>query len=320
MNNVTQNVILAEYAVKYVETIMSKKPGAFNRPESVVHQVLPGMPPYPPKPLQGPDRPPEQGMFASLGSLLFDSPWVADQKAKLAGEKQWVTALNDGVSAKRKEIEGKRDEQKARMLKVIGQGGDPAANAILVGSQVEQSGVGNCGEQSYVAFKYLVTKGAPGLAIVDWDEMARWKGKGDDKVPTGNHTFVVIGMDPTVPEVTEASLLIPPVWGENAVVCDPWYHEWFKVESLDDWQTRMKRILGETRNIRPDQPWLTKSIAETQGQTAAYAKTVMQNWNFKRLVYLPHRNPQLVQLACSIGNELRELRDMRASNFRGRAL
>ncbi|WP_160110140.1 hypothetical protein [Caballeronia choica] len=49
------------------------------------------------------------------------------------------------------------------MLKVLKRGGDPARNAILIGSKVEQSGIGNCGEQSYVAFKYLVTQGAPGL-------------------------------------------------------------------------------------------------------------------------------------------------------------
>jgi hypothetical protein len=316
MNNVTQNLILAEYAVSYVETIMSKGPGAFNRPDSVAHRVLPGMP-YP-RPKQGPQPRPEQGLFASLGSYLFDSQWVADQKAKLEAQKQWPAELNAALSAKKKQIEQERDDQKVRLLKVAEQSSDPAVNAICVGSLVELSGLGNCGEQSYVAFKYLVTKGAPGLAIVDWDEMARWKGEG--KVPTGNHTFVVIGMDPTVPEVTEGSLMIPPAWGENAVVCDPWYHEWFKVESLEDWQRRMKRILGETRNIAPDQPWLNKTVAASQGMTAPYAKTVMQNWKFKRLVYLAHRNPDLVMLACGIGNELRELRNMRASHYRGHRL
>ena len=49
------------------------------------------------------------------------------------------------------------------MLKLLKRGGDPARNAILIGSKVEQSGIGNCGEQSYVAFKYLMTQGAPGL-------------------------------------------------------------------------------------------------------------------------------------------------------------
>src|SRR5262245_54396761 len=37
MSDLSMNLMLAEQAVKYVATIMSKGPGAFNRPESVVH-------------------------------------------------------------------------------------------------------------------------------------------------------------------------------------------------------------------------------------------------------------------------------------------
>lgn len=311
MANLTQNLILAEYAVQYVETIMSKGLGPANRPESIVHRVLrnpdPDMPPLP-KTLQGDESAISwSGLKSWMSERVYGSP-----------REQWAKSLKEQLANKTQEIEKAVNVQRDRFKTTISNRADLDAEqkAILVGATVELSGLGNCGEQSRVAFKYLVTKGAPGLAIVNWGKISRLSDQ--EKAPTGNHTFVVIGMDPNVPNVTEASLVFPPKWGENAVVCDPWYHDWFKVGSVNDWQSRMKRILGETRNIAPDQPWLNRNVAHQQGKATEklYAQTVTDNWQFAREAFLPHGTPELVKLACESGNKLRTLRQMGTVNWR----
>lgn len=304
MTNLTQNLILAEYAVKYVAAIMSKGLGPFNRPESVVHRVLPKMPPVP-KPSQGnEDDNLANRLMVGLSEFVVGSP-----------KQQWAKTLTDARLDKKREIEKARNWQNENDLQPVFKvkNLDEAEKAILVGSMVEMSGLGNCGEQSYVAFKYLVTKGAPGLAIVDWGERSNHVAN----QKTGNHMFVVIGMDTDVPKVTRASLVFPPNWGENAVVCDPWYHDWFKVTSVKDWQSRMKRILGETTGIAPNDSRLNLKSARDEGKTKEYAKAVTENWNFNRVVFLPHGKPGLVKLACTTGNELRTLRQMGPANGPG---
>lgn len=319
MTNLTQNLILAEYAVKYVETIMSKGPGAYNRPESVVHRLPAEMrSPPPPRPLHGPDLPPQQGLFGTIGRFLGDSAWVAAQKARTRDYQEWLAKRDDALRGKTAEIRKEREDQQAKLRITVDQGGDSARNAILCASLVERTGLGNCGEQSYVAFKYLVTKGAPGLAIMDWDSMLN-SPKGADKL-TGNHTFVVIGMDATAPDLTHGSLLAPPAWGENAVVCDPWYHEWFKVESVNDWQSRMKRILSETLGLPAGALDRAKANEGGTEQTKYYAQNLVKTWRFKRLAFLPHGNADLTRLACMIGNQLPTLHERRAPHFRGAAL
>ncbi len=174
----------------------------------------------------------------------------------------------------------------------------------MMAGLIQKTKLGNCGEQSAVAFKYLITRGAPGLAIVDW--------RG------GNHTFVVIGMDPGVPDISKATLMIPPTWGKAAVVCDPWYHEWFSVESLDDWQSKMKRIVADTSSAPRHK--IERDAAVASGDTTPYAKTMVYKWEFARLAYLPHPVPDLTNLACTSGipNPLKE--QTRATSFRGHAL
>ena len=309
MASLTQNLILAEYAVKYVEAIMSKGPGPANRPESVVHRVLrdPDMPPVP-KPLPGSeDATSWSGLKAWMSERMYGSP-----------QEQWARNLQERQANKTKEIEKAVNVQRDLIKTSISNKADldTEQKAILVGATVELSGLGNCGEQSRVAFKYLVTKGAPGLAIVNWGKISRLSNQ--ENALSGNHTFVVIGMDPNVPNVTEASLVFPPKWGENAVVCDPWYHDWLKVTSVNDWQSRMKRILGETRNIAPDQPWLNRDVAHQRGKATEkeYAKSMADNWRFERQAFLPHGKPDLVKLACESGNQLRTLRQMGTANWR----
>jgi hypothetical protein len=278
MANSKYNLILAEYAVEYVQTIMSKGLGPDNRMESVVHKLTVPVPPVE----EGPS--PQRGWGLEQ---VFGTEWEKRRDAQVAARNDWPRHLAE----KKSEIVAAVARQRSDFAplgkelftgKTDGLWRENAA--VQLGAIVEKSGLGNCGEQSCVAFKYLITRGAPGLAIVNWEG--------------GNHTFVVIGMDPNVPKVSTGTLTIAPVWGPDAVVCDPWYHEWFAVESIADWQSKMKRIFADA-NARP--------LALTEGKAAAaagtkqeYAKGLIKRWKFDRLAYLRHGDTALTQLACGL--------------------
>lgn len=296
-SNATQNLILAEYAVKYVEAIMSQGLGAFNRPESVMHRVLPTMGPYP-RVEEGPSPKPHFFQF-------WDTEWESKQQEERNLQQDWKLELAKKRYFKKIEITNKREEQRQEVLKIIrSEEGSREERAILVAGLVEQNKVGNCGEQSYVAFKYLVTKQAPGLEIVD--------------IEGGNHVFVAIGMEATTPEKSTGTFIIPPKWGPAAVVCDPWRHEWFRVESVFDWQAKMKRIIAETKELPPE--WIDKKVAEREDNKRGYAESMKKVWTFTRKAYLAHPTTALVQLACGTGNPLKTLQDMRAPHYRGEVL
>lgn len=94
-------------------------------------------------------------------------------------------------------------------------------------------GVGNCNEQAAVAFDYLRTVGREtGLACVGF--------------PEHDHVFVVLGLPQKPPDNDKYTFgQGPPAsWGDEAVVCDPWYHEWFHVNT--DWKRKGERILSTT--------------------------------------------------------------------------
>ena len=129
---------------------------------------------------------------------------------------------------------------------------------------------------------------------------------------TGNHTFVVVGMDPATPQVSLASLDTPPQWGAHAVVCDPWYHEWFAVsgpQTLSQWTAKMSRILAETQPVLKD--GLNRGGEWRSAQ-----------WKFKRLAYLAVAPTELRSMACQRFDDekLKLLQQMRAPSWRGRAL
>lgn len=291
--NLTQNLILAQCAVKHVEMIMSRGPGPFNRDESVVHRLM--AEDKWPMAKEGPEPPPAS-YFEAARRKMFDSQWVADQKSVPL---QRQKALQE----KKQDIEKKRDEQKDKLFKVMTHP-DPVMHLLMMACEIEKTGLGNCGEQSMVAFKYLVTKSAPGLALMH--------------INGGNHEFVVLGMDVTVPAVTKGSLTFPPDWGHNAVVCDPWYHEWFAVGSLD-WQPKMKRILGETLGIAPQDAHLNKAAVKNSAEATVYAKTMTAQWQFTREIWLPHVGPDMVEFASMNRNSV-PLQQMRAPTFRGTQL
>jgi len=72
-----------------------------------------------------------------------------------------------------------------------------------VAAAAEENGCGNCGEQSAVAFVYLLDHR---VRPIDW--MALQK--------PGDHNFVVIG------RVSGSDDTDPGTWGPAAIVCDPW--------------------------------------------------------------------------------------------------
>ncbi|MCF1428451.1 MAG: hypothetical protein LPH19_10965 [Shewanella sp.] len=93
----------------------------------------------------------------------------------------------------------------------------------------EQSGIGNCTEQACVGFRYLCNCTQCKvftLASVGLD-----------------HVFLVLGAGKDEVE-GYYRLIQAPDWPENAVICDPWYNEWFIVKK--DWSLKMRLILETT--------------------------------------------------------------------------
>lgn len=76
-----------------------------------------------------------------------------------------------------------------------------------------ESGLGNCGEMSWIAYYYLQTIHAANIAVVT--------------IQNGNHTFAVVGLPKpswwqNKQGITVRSNQPPEDWGQDAVVCDPW--------------------------------------------------------------------------------------------------
>src|SRR5262245_42358035 len=90
---------------------------------------------------------------------------------------------------------------------------------------------GNCTEQSAFAFDYLRSRGERGMAWICF--------------PSHNHMFTVLGLDVPPAETEEFKIGSgpPASWGPKAVVCDPWYHEWFSVAT--DWDRKIIYILRD---------------------------------------------------------------------------
>lgn len=98
-------------------------------------------------------------------------------------------------------------------------------------------GVATCIGMSAVAFDYLKQKKAKarGLAVFGL--------QGCD------HVLVVLGLNDTPPAVEPVRGILPPAsWPAWAVVCDPWYHEWFSVR---DWARKFPHIINYTLRDRP---------------------------------------------------------------------
>lgn len=73
---------------------------------------------------------------------------------------------------------------------------------------IEKAGIGNCGEQTYLAYAYLVNRGVKNIDIVVLD----------------NHAFIVIDRNQSAQGYDEKKV---ETWGEDAVVCDPHQEQYF---------------------------------------------------------------------------------------------
>ena len=82
-----------------------------------------------------------------------------------------------------------------------------------VAALAEEKGCGNCGEQTAIAFVYLLDRN-----VLPLD----WMGLQDP----GNHNFVVVGRSPYSDSESPAS------WGPEAIVCDPWKGEAYAPKKL----------------------------------------------------------------------------------------
>jgi hypothetical protein len=117
----------------------------------------------------------------------------------------------------------------------------------------EAHGMGNCGEQTAVAFKYL-------LHHTDAKEVSVLS-VGDD------HVLLAIGASPSELKKAQSRrgtfrLDEPPQLPEQTVFCDPWYHEWFPAS---EWPNKIKSILRETQVADPSMDDRERALLEAAG-------------------------------------------------------
>lgn len=103
-------------------------------------------------------------------------------------------------------------------------------NILARAVYVEGTGIGNCGEQSAVGYRYLkeLTSYNDTFCLVNIGK---------------NHSFLLLGVSGQDAHGLHA-ISQAPNWPQSAVVCDPWYHEWFRVDQ--DWTRKIRSILGQT--------------------------------------------------------------------------
>ena len=186
-----------------------------------------------------------------MGCILPGMPWSlplmwAERAVDYTGSKMTIGAANKPIdvvhfmmakhldSAKYDEVKGQLSDYVDRQRKFIGS--EPGW-LMRMAEQAEKTGVGNCMEQSAIAYRYLVGSGRErGVAYVTISGPV-------------NHAFVVLGLDD---EPEDESVLFhgdpPDSWGPDAVVCDPWYHEWFAVAT--DWKAKFADICRRTQKQR----------------------------------------------------------------------
>ncbi|MCF1458620.1 MAG: hypothetical protein LPH21_14040 [Shewanella sp.] len=111
---------------------------------------------------------------------------------------------------------------------------DPFNWIIACALLTEQSGIGACTDQAAVGFRYLCN---------------RTQCKVFTLVSVGlDHAFLVLGAGQhDVKGVYRLNKA--PDWPENAVICDPWYNEWFIVKK--DWCLKMRSILEAAEQEEP---------------------------------------------------------------------
>jgi hypothetical protein len=130
---------------------------------------------------------------------------------------------------------------------------------LAMAEMVEVSGMGNCGEQSCVAFKFLARdrSGASAFCIADLVGL--------------NHQFVVIG-------ATGAQVAgkwkkdANPKWPLETVICDPWYGAYYAVKATDGWRHHIPILLRRTQSDYTGNDVPLSIMAEVEYQTNPLAR------------------------------------------------
>lgn len=96
--------------------------------------------------------------------------------------------------------------QEAAALRHARRTGDQLPQILAIADEAERGCVGNCGEMSAIAFRYLYRRHVAPLDFV--------------QATNFSHAFVVIGRT-VAPGMSERQAMDPANWGPNAAVCDP---------------------------------------------------------------------------------------------------
>lgn len=107
----------------------------------------------------------------------------------------------------------------------------------LSAPDIWKDNIGNCFEHAVLACHYLKQSGIPSY-IAETDDNT-------------DHVFVLIGSPPGLDGQTVNVTSGAPgvISAPFAVVCDPWYHEWFSVQQ--DWGRKMWQIFERTTKNPP---------------------------------------------------------------------
>jgi len=132
---------------------------------------------------------------------------------------------------------------------------------------IEGTGIGNCGEQATVGFGYLYARrDMPKFALALFGT---------------NHEFLVLGV-PRMQLIGTFPLGVAPLWPDEAVICDPWYHEWFGV--AEGWTRRGRSILARTEGQAPANVKIgVVASVEPQRQENPLYRKEPKNWQYNPL-------------------------------------
>lgn len=112
--------------------------------------------------------------------------------------------------------------------------------ADVVERLVSETGIGNCGEMAYIAFNQLrwSTHPVSRVALLTSTDM--------------NHSFVVVG-GPILrggQDVVLEAQAAPKDWGDDTVICDPWYKQQgisVPVKNTSVWSRWIEQVVLVTR-------------------------------------------------------------------------
>lgn len=116
--------------------------------------------------------------------------------------------------------------------------GGPVATSVTrmrqLSNLTKTAGVGTCVGMAAVAFDYLHEQRVGGIAVLGLEQC--------------DHVLVVLGLQREPLEVEAVPPHgLPVTWSPHAVVCDPWYHEWFVVS---EWHRKVPHIIRLTRRSK----------------------------------------------------------------------